>query len=305
MPNCWCQQSGPIQQCVDSEVSACRQLLFYRHTVKPEASCWYTTQKPGSTACCRTCTSFTVRMQEMSTRCLIADLMLHASAADDPAGNPGACRLSCCCAVFHACLLDDILLASYCNSNAIARIMAELLLGWHTSWARVQHHAPAQEQPQVADRMPTSPVLGHPQLQTISHGVPLYGQPTGSFAGQDWQAGSGAARGQPQEPSVHLPGSEAVAGDLEQGCGEDQGAVPSIAAAAGSSWSMPGSFRSVWPPAKPRVDPATAHTAARPQRLPAASETVDDGSSDWPTADSGGSKQEVATLLQVRTASLQ
>lgn len=53
-------------------------------------------------------------------------------------GSPKQHVCGWCCAVFHARLLDDIMVASYCNNNATTRIVLDLLLSWHTSWADAQ-----------------------------------------------------------------------------------------------------------------------------------------------------------------------
>jgi hypothetical protein len=125
-----------------------------------------------------------------------------------------------------------------------------------------------------------------------------------SSTGLGWQAGRDSAQGPDraadQLQEQLLPGGAAGPGDLEQGGGWDQGA----AGGAGSSWSGPDSCSSVWPPAKQQLEPEKPRSAARPKGLPAATETgaaaVDgEDSSDWPTADSARSGQEVATLLQV------
>ena len=57
-----------------------------------------------------------------------------------------------CPAVFHARLLDDLMIASYCN-NASDRIILQLLHRWHMSWASVQAFGTrANEQHQLPQR---------------------------------------------------------------------------------------------------------------------------------------------------------
>ena len=57
-----------------------------------------------------------------------------------------------CPAVFHARLLDDLMIASYCN-NASDRIILQLLHRWHMSWASVQAFGTrANEQQQLPQR---------------------------------------------------------------------------------------------------------------------------------------------------------
>lgn len=140
---------------------------------------------------------------------------------NNPAAATAAAALPCLALsapVFHARLLDDILVASYSNSNATTRILLELLLSWHTNWSQDFKH---QQDSTLQEPQQQQPQQQHPQqqqLQTHAH------------------TGSAQQHGQQEQLSDSLAGQqrqqEQVVGgrppDVEQG--PDQAGGTAVAA---------------------------------------------------------------------------
>lgn len=93
------------------------------------------------------------------------------------------------CAVFHARMLDDLMIASYCN-NGSDRIVLQLLQRWHMGWTGGQAFPNGQHDAQ------------QPQERSKNAGHLASGQQSGGQ--QQRQRGSAAARA-----------------DIEEGWGED------------------------------------------------------------------------------------
>ena len=189
--------------------------------------------------------------------------------------------------VFHARLLDDVLVASYCNSNGITRIMGELLLGWHTSWRHLQDRSsgchPGQHDRHTLHLQAQQP----PQHAAAGQHAAQQGAGVSSVAGLKPNS-----RGAwPQPAPLELP----LDRDVEQG-ELDQGAP------AAAAWPTPCSSPVMWPAqvglqvagaAPPGAQ--AAGTAAAPAAVGSSAAADHSGQ-----ADTQGLTHEVATLLQVR-----
>lgn len=116
-------------------------------------------------------------------------------------------------AVFYACLLDSLMIASSSNNNASTRITLQLLHSWHTSWAT----SPEQGSASLTAQQPAAPTCykGHPtpELPSWQHlGSPQSNQER-VFAAQQPPA---LAAGQQQLQTLSALADVHCGGDQEQ-----------------------------------------------------------------------------------------